>query len=500
MAKTADRERRINVVRQNIQSMIAQDATDDDIAMMISVAKQRIPGLKASDVVDPNQVRFVRAFKQFQQPAPQAKSAAELGANLATLGMMVAPIPGSRAAALAMRAPAIGAGRVMPLLRETGRVAAGAGIGSAVGETFGPREAGEGIGGGVARTATRTAEAALFNAAFRGLGEVYGFIRGAPPTALQRQGQEFAQRTKFEGRKLPARAETFAQSTIAGRLGRAIQHTKTGQIFAQQQGQKVTRFINQQLENFGGRKLFVSASNAVQELTPVLRDAELRTIRKGIKTETPELLLDALFSPKHINILNRVKKANPAAFEQAKVSWLHNALESRKASVSGETFPLFEGNAIRTWFEGERALIQKVFGPEQTTVLDNFTAYLAFASPTAKRAFTDASRLKDLIPEAVGVGAVGGMFGPGAGLTLLGGVEGASAALSVLLSRPGNSVYRLFSEAAPLRGLGLTAGAQRGLRLGAQAAAFRGIQPIPEAEDRGGDPRFPAKPPPLPQR
>lgn len=510
----ATREEKIDAAKSDIRALITAGEDDSVIGTYIRYAQSRIEGLEPSEIYNPAQAEVVRNFRRlasFETGPPQPPGAATLGADLATIGMLAATGPGAGAARMAgprlgrlfqgMISPARGAGAARALATESAAVGGAAGAGSLIGETIGRREEGEGLGPGIGRTIERAGEAALFNAAFRALPEVFRFIRGTPPSPLQKKAKKFATGKKFEGRPVILRPETGAERTIAGRLGRAVQHTKAGQLFAQQQGMKIARFVNDELTKLTGARLFASPSNAVANVAPRLSRFGGANAQKfaggvGLNFENAGIWLEQFFSPANIKLINKLRKADPRAFEQAKTAWLHSALESRQAKVSGETFPLFEGNAIRTWFEGERKFIRQAFGPQQEQVLDNFTAYLQFASPTAKRAFENTAKLKDLVPEALGVAAATGIGGPGAGLSFFGAVEVAAAGLSVALSRPvpvvGNSIYRLFAQPGPF---GATT--QRIGRIGAQTGAFRATQ---DKGDRGGDPRFPLTPPRMPSR
>jgi len=132
-------------------------------------------------------------------------------------------------------------------------------------------------------------------------------------------------------------------------------------------------------------------------------------------------------------------------------------------------------------------------------VMDGFTAYMKFSSPTAKRAFADA-QLADAAPMATDAALLAGgtkFLGPLGGLVPFG-TEGVLGGLSWALSRPGNPIYQAFTEATSglkMRGariIGQGLAVERGLR-------FRGGEPInrrikgarlPLREERTTDPRF----------
>jgi hypothetical protein len=519
-------EKRRNIIRDNVRKMISMGATVDEINTYVDFEAIKLPGLTVGEL-----------FRKGQMAHPETLPSQQLGSEvnlplsqLREQEQRTLTVPEEKPGGLANMlagaglilgselvppaAPLVAANRLRlgAFAREAGKQATGAGVGFTVGDLVEKKARGESLDlenlGETGVSALKAAAlAASTAAATRGLGEVLAFFRGGAPDEVAKKGLEFAQKTKFEGRKLPARAAEFAPRSAGGKLDRSTQALSvSGRAFAKQQGQKVAQFLETQLVQLSGRPSIIEPTNIVPAAARLVAQSSGKSAQKfgqgvGKDFENAGIWLDQFFAPENSNLLKQLRDGAPEVFADLKAAWYQRALrEAQDKSVKNAPHMLFNGNEFRAWFEGNRKLFRDVFSPEDEAVMDGFSAYLKFASPTAKRAFADANTIAQAVPVATDVSlASGGAFflGP-LGAALPGATEGVLGGLSFALSRPGNPIYKMFTEAVvgqkarAGRVLGQALVEERGLRFADRRPANVRIPgaPLPQRERRPTDPRF----------
>jgi len=514
-------EHRRNIIRDNVRKMISMGAEPDEVTTYVSFEGQTLPNLSVRSLFQeavqqhPEQQPGQRLGPTFTLPGSKLRereqrlltvpeTPGDLGSLGAAVGLTVASefFPPAGPAAIT---------RLANFGREALKQTTGGTIGFTVGDLIEKKARGEQIdaeslidtGKGALETAMLVAGTAT---ATRGLGEVFAFLRGAGADKTAKRAGKFARETLFENRPLPARAGELAPRSAGGKLDRASQRLSvTARTFAKQQGQKVAQFLETQLTGMSGKPSIVEPTNIVEKAAVVIRNASGRQAQRfgegvGRNFENAEIWLNQFFSPANSNLMKQIRDGNTDLFNDMKAAWFQSAMRATQDnSIKNAGVMLFNGAEFRAWFEGNRKLIKDIFGDAQEDVMDGFTAYMKFASPTAKRAFADA-QLADAAPMATdaALATTGAAFLGPLGAIVPFGTEGVLGAMSWALSRPGNPIYQAFTEAT----VGLKA---RGARIIGQGLAverglrFRGGEPInrrikgsrlPMREERTTDPRF----------
>lgn len=158
------------------------------------------------------------------------------------------------------------------------------------------------------------------------------------------------------------------------------------------------------------------------------------------------------------------KILGPEQFDDMVVGYLGSRFERFSKSVPNRPGTFIDGKAFRGWFEGNKGGLGKVLSPEQMKVLDNFSAYMKFASPdiAALKAGEGGFSMGSLVGS--GIAGMGGLSIP---------AEAGSMAMMHSLMNPRSPIYRMFlkeSKPGVLMRLG-----KRGI-VGAGAAAGAGAQ------------------------
>ena len=475
-------EAQLNAARDNVRKMAAMGASDDDINTYMAHVQQAtgtlldVAGLMRMAI--PQHPETLPS--QSPQPAMELPLAA-MRANEQSMLRLPEGAPGRLAKAGAVLGAGVGAGIAGPALMSQ--------LLSTTAGTFGGQMAGEGLElakgddigvGSVSDALGRAGKSAATNAAFMGalggLGKMFSFFRGAKPTATQKLGQEHAAKTKEGGFSLPATAEDFAERTLSGKAASLVRNMSvSARIVANQQGQKVARYIGENLSAMQKTgSITAEPSNAVSTasayltrvVAPKLRGAvqeKATRLGQGIGEayQEPFIWLNEAFSPANKAILDIVKKSNPELFDYLSRAWITSAIRANAPTTGSNPFLGVNGPGFREWFESNAPMVRQVFGKATHDVWDRFTAYVAFGSRLAERTFPEGSVQKaaaNAFPLA-GTGAAATVGGPVGSASF----EGTTGALAWALSKPGNSIYKLFSKPIPF-----LEAAGRGVRLGGQ--------------------------------
>ncbi len=151
--------------------------------------------------------------------------------------------------------------------------------------------------------------------------------------------------------------------------------------------------------------------------------------------------MNELFTDPNGKALAEFRKLSPELYTELADSWLAGNID-RFSQKSIENYGRYlDGAAFRQWFDKSRKGLVTIFGPEQVTALDNFSAYAAFMSS--------------------GVGKVGSkltpadmLFSGGAGMTALGAgqpgliipAEAAAWVLARGVTDPKSHLFRIFTD------------------------------------------------------
>ena len=425
-------------------------------------------------------------------PPHLGRNVPAIASGLGAVGVSLAGPPGL-AAQIGLSSFGAGAGQIIgDVLREKSR-------GNDVGSLTDMLEIG-GEGAGAA------AKNALFVGALGGAAKLFGFFRGAGPTATQQKGIEFAKNApKVSGFKLPAIPEAFAERTAGAFMKRILNKTVLGSQQLRQQGMKVARFIEEEALALSGAPwkniddAVQAVSNSLKRIVTSSASESMQRFARGVGEkagfENPGIFIEQLFTKTNIPLLKSLKRNDPKAFDDALSAFMQRGMnEARELDVSGQGHILFEGNKFRTFFEQRASVLKEVIPPETLQAWDSFTAYVAFASAHAKLPFQSGSKASDLMVQGAELAApiTAATFAGPFGVAGVGAGEAIIGAMSWALSKPGTGVYELFTQ-----GVGQTAkqagtAALRAGQFGIQAGpGFRTPgSPQPQRLPKQSDPRF----------
>lgn len=151
--------------------------------------------------------------------------------------------------------------------------------------------------------------------------------------------------------------------------------------------------------------------------------------------------MNELFANPNGKALAEFRKLNPDLYTELADSWLAGNIDRFSQRSMDGLGRYLDGAAFRQWFDKSRKGLETIYGPEQVTALNNFSAYAAFMSS--------------------GVGKVGSKLSPadmlfsgGAGMTALGAgqpgliipAEAAAWLLARGVTDPRSHLFRIFTE------------------------------------------------------
>ena len=213
--------------------------------------------------------------------------------------------------------------------------------------------------------------------------------------------------------------------------------------------------ITQDLDNFGrqaGVKFGedIAAASKIREQYRALRDIpQLKKLSEefgGMGAARGSIdWMNTLFRKENGAALGKLRELNPSLYHDLADAWLARHIDSFTQHTQGNIGKVLNGDRMRVWFEQNSDTIKEIFGGPQHKALDNFSLYARYMSAAARRADTGVTGGQAVASGLLTSGLGGGAFMSGA-LPLVIPTEAAAFVLARGVTKPGSTLFRLFTE------------------------------------------------------
>lgn len=185
------------------------------------------------------------------------------------------------------------------------------------------------------------------------------------------------------------------------------------------------------------------AGQLVKELTDLNKIPGLKNF-KDIRN--PDGWLRSFVSEKHIPALDVIKKRAPELHSELLQARMSQIIKEHTQSTEGRMGEVIDGKKLRDFYDANQKMIRRIFGKQQSQLLDNFTRYLSAVDGELKAADKGGSLLSFTNDAFVRAGEAALAF---KNPVLFATGETGAAAISSQLMNPNSALFKIFTSTAP---------------------------------------------------